>query len=323
VNVELYPHDALLNFVPVSVRELVKDSEHLPLVSTQLFADHRDALTGPVLEVTWPGTSALLGVMTAARQSDAVLVVSIPAELTALGVEAQRTLIESILSVADESRFDRPLAIVGAVRGLAAVAEDRLVEALYPQVAAGFTAINLLPAELGDDAAELIEAAGRPLVEQGIGLELELDGLDFPGLVLAQLDEAGVPIAAVHGADPFDEIGDAFIVVDPLEDELHDDAGIRVRLDGFLITALTRTLPIKERLRLRADVVSFGAPCAFAERLELFSSLPVEERRRLETFAYAEAVEAIKNLQGDEVASDLIDSIGAEIAADKPPGGNG
>ena len=296
---DLYPRERFLDFIPSSVRERLGDDLEVPVISSALLAEHQHGLSGPVIELVWPGTAALLGVLRAAKAADAIVCVRTPPG-------ADNKLVDAVVSVAEVARFDRPLVVVATLEG-EVDAETRA----FREIDAGFSAVSLNVASLGlEDDVDRAVALVRPLSERGIGVELDLRGTRFPGLFLAHLDEAEVALAAVRGASVDDEIGDAFVVVDPVEDEVPSDAALRISTSGFLVRALSRVMPIKERIALRADVVSFGADEALSMRLAAFGLFTDDERGRLEALCRAELAEAIPHLSADRVASDLLDELG-------------
>lgn len=301
------------DFVPGSIRAQFGDELAVPLVSTSIFAEHKRLLSGPTLEVTWPGAAALAGVMRAVQRHDAILAVVAPAAIS-MNHDAAIQWVDAILAVAESVHFKQPLSIVGRVEREHATGirdanwSQSFSEKLYAEIEAGFTAIAFQPRNFGLEGASEIATLTAPLQELGIGIEVEFNEGDPAAIYLAQLEDAGLPISAVRGATTFDDtLG--LHVVDPLQEELPEDAAMRVSVDGFVLKAFERILSNRERLALHADIVAFGAHEAVSARLPFFAELSDDERERFEAFADMHIDAAIPSLCADGVASAFLDAL--------------
>lgn len=213
-----YGRELFSTFVPSSARARLdgrpRSSSERVLLSGALVARHAAALGGPIVEVTWAGRAALTGVLRAARHADLIVAVGVPALVRTSGPHASRVVVDEILGAADQALFDRPLITVARALPLPHGASvERLSEQLYRDVDAGFTALAFSPAAFQGDVAALGKVTA-PLAEQDLGLEVELDGTADAALVLARIDDAGLSLTAVRGANPGDELGGALLIVD-------------------------------------------------------------------------------------------------------------
>lgn len=252
-----YGRELFATFVPPSARARLDARVHkdVALLSNALVARHSAALAGPIVEVTWAGRAALAGVLRAARHEDLIVAVGVPAYARTAGPQAPRTIVDEIMSAADAALFDRPLVIVARAMPLAAgTSLDRLSEGLHRDLEAGFTSVGFSSAAFQRDLDELVRVTA-PLVEQDLGLELELDVTAAgatagtspapQALVLARVDDAGLSLSAVRGANAGDELGGAFLIVD-VKDAVGSlapsSAGVpmRVVLDRALARILER-----------------------------------------------------------------------------------
>ncbi len=247
-----YGRELFSTFVPSSARaRLDARGSRAALVSGALLARHRP---GVVVEATWAGRAALTGVLRAARHADAVVAVSVPSATRSVSPSAPAHIVDEILSAVDAALYDRPLVIVARAQPLPPGASvDRLSEGLYRDVEAGYTAIAFSPTALQGDVEALVRVTA-PLVEQDLGLEVELDGSADAALILARIDDAGLSLSAVRGAAPYDELGGALLVVD-VDDTVAarpEDAALRVVIDRRLERVLQRNAGDDERIEAAA-----------------------------------------------------------------------
>ena len=264
-----YGRELFSTFVPSSARARLDarpSSAGRALLSGALVARHAGALGGPIIEVTWSGRAALTGVLRAARHADLIVAVGVPALVRTAGPHAPRVVIDEILGAVDAALFDRPFITVARAMPLPHGASvERLREHLYRDVDAGFTAIAFSPAALQSDIEELVRVTA-PLVEQELGLEVELDGTADAALVLARIDDAGLSLSAVRGAEPGDELGGALLVVDASRalGSLAGTGALRVLLDDRLQPSLARISPGDDE---RMEAAAFMATSELLEAL--------------------------------------------------------
>jgi hypothetical protein len=207
--------------------------------------------------------AALTGILRAARHADAIVHVAVPAPTRSASPQAPRQVVEEILRAADGAHFDRPLVIVARAQPLPPGAPiDRLSDGLYRDLEAGFTSFGFSPAALSGDVDALV-AITTPLIEQDLGLEVELDGSADAALVLARIDDAALTLTAVRGATAMDELGGAVLIVP--ESERRQAAGVPLRL--------TLDAPLRRVLRgvdpadtLRAEARAWNEAVAALER---------------------------------------------------------
>jgi hypothetical protein len=245
----MYGRELFASFVPGSARARLAPSSAIALVSGALVARHNP---GTVVEVSFPllHNAALTGVLRAARHADAIVCVSVPAKAREESPAAPARIVDEILACANAALYDRPL-VIAARAGSAAShspgsshGSSPLLDAVFRDVSAGFTSIGFMPAALAGDVDELRRVTA-PIVEQDLGVEVDLDGTTDPALVLARLDDVGLSLAAVRGADPMDELAGAYLVVDAIAQPTlrpgeKSGAPLRASIDGPLAKALER-----------------------------------------------------------------------------------
>lgn len=312
--------ERLLAFVPGNVRRALLDVT-LPLLSSNLAAGCAAALSGPVVEVTWPGTSALLGCLRAARRARVALALVIPDAFLVEDPGARPRIMRAVVALAEEARYDEPLFVIRRLRGQRARAPEdveRLQGAISAEVDAGFPSIALRPAELELTELKELTSVLAPFAEAGIAFELEFEGRDGAGLILATLDDAGMRFAAVRGASAEDELGGALLVVDPLEDHVPDDIPCRVSLDAFVVKGISRAVSAEARDLLLRAVRRQGASGALAGSLDTLAEIDDSERARVEALVYAEVSDAITALGAEGVGDELVDALleGSTLAGD-------
>lgn len=310
--------ERLLAFVPGNVRRALHHCS-VPLFSTNIAAACAVALSGPLVEVTWPGTSALLGCLRAARRAGAGLTLVIPDAFAVDDPSARARIMRAVVTLCEEARYDRPLFLVRRMRGQTVrtlAGAEGLQAAISAEVEAGFPSIALRPAELGLSDLQELAVLLAPFAEAGVAFELEFEGRDGAGLILATLDEVGMRFAAVRGASPDDELGGALLVVDPLEDSLPDDVPCRVSLDAFVAKGIGRALPAEARTLLLRAVRRQGASSALVSSLDTVAELDDDERARVEVLVYAEVSDALSALGAAGVGDELVDALleGSELA---------
>ena len=203
-------------FVPGSARAVVDDDDGPALLSGQMLARHATRIDGPVLELTATRASALVGFLRACRHEEALAVVGVPGVVRGRSPRAPGLARDGVLHAAEQAGYDGPLVLVARaivdVDGAGVGADTRLRERIARDVEAGYTAIGISAGALGD-VDEWARVAPM-LGELDLGIELEIGSGDDAALLLAQVDDLGLPISAVRGAGLLDEVGDAVRVVE-------------------------------------------------------------------------------------------------------------
>lgn len=226
-------------FVPGTARAVV-DDDGPALLSGQLLARLAAKLDAPIVELTATKAASLVGFLRACKHEDAVAVVSVDAAVRHRSPQAPSLCRDGVLAAAAAAGFTGPMVLVArgdvVVRATTLVPEPepntRLRERIARDVAAGYTSIGVSAHALRD-ASEWARVA--PLfAELDLGLELEIDGDDDAALLLAQLDDLQLPISAVRGANPFDEVGNAVLVVDARHLVKGLPAALRVTIDALV-----------------------------------------------------------------------------------------
>jgi hypothetical protein len=304
--------DLFFEFVPGTVRPL-SDPLGVPIISGAVLAEFSRSIGGPVLEATWAGAPVMRGVLRAARHADAILAVSLPPSRE--GETADRARPARVAELAADVAFDRPLVLVARAPHLSAVDDggiERMAEHVMAEVQHGFTAIGFRPQDIDLDRAERMTRAADGLVEMGIGIELELDGSSDAGLILAELEQEGLPLAAVRGCRASEDLAGGFVVVNPLTDTIPEDAPCRVVIDGFVLKALIRALseaeaaPVLERA---ADDLegALGWAATFIDELDA----PLQER--IEALTYVNVLAACRMLGAEGTATELLEAMAVEL----------
>lgn len=315
----LYQQELFRSFATPGAQRVLGADHDVSLISSALVAEHRRHLYGPMLEVTWPGSSALLGTLRAVAEKGALLAISLPDVFDLEDPSAQEQVVRSIAGIAEAAEMQGPLVLLRRLRGRYAgdaSAASTLSAVLVREADAGFTSFSLRPPELQlEDPSDLC-ALVRPALDMGAGVELEFEPHDAAGLVLALLDEAGLRTGAVRGVGAHDVLLGGLLVVDPLHDELPDDTPFRASLDPFLVQGIARGIgPAQGGLLLRATRRG-NASRALVTGLDLLAELDDDERQRVETLAYDEARNAIDALGAAGVSDDLLESLGRELEGD-------
>jgi len=314
-----YGRELFRRFTPSLVRP-VSDAWSLELLSTSLYAELADALASPVVEVSFSSSTLLDGVFRAARHADAPVVVA----LSALepGAAGLREEVRAVLECASDCGFDRPLSLVVRASPLTSVDDgelERAAERVLAILDVGATAFAFRPMDVVQDRALRFTRAVRPLLEWGLGIEVELFGTRDDALFMSELDEIGVPLAALRGASVDDELCGARLVVDPLKDALPADLSrTRVVLDGFLLRAARDVLSEAEGLTLFAAAAD-DTGRALKDARPLFDELPRRERDRLEALVYGNVSQALARTGASGAGDRLLDALAVELYADGGP----
>ncbi len=225
-------------FVPDSGRGLI-DDDGPALLSGQLLSRYAARICGPVLEMTATKASALVGFLRACRHEEALVVVAVTGEVRARSPRAAELARAGVLHAALLAGYGGPLVLVAraVVDAAGPDADTRLRERIARDIDAGYTSIGISARAL-NDADEWARVAPM-LGELDLGIELEVGASEEAALLLAQVDDLGLPISAVRGAGLFDEIGAAVRVVDAADlppDGRDSDVPLplRVCIDGLL-----------------------------------------------------------------------------------------
>jgi hypothetical protein len=311
-----YGRELFRQYTPAVVRP-VADAFEVDLLSTSTFAQHQREIGAPLVEVSFCGGVLLDGVLRAARHADAPVTVALSA-LEPGGVRLHKE-VRTVLECAADTGFDRPLALVARASSLSSFDDgeiDRVSERMLSVLDVGLTAFSFRPGDVALDRAIRLTRAVRPLLEWGVGVELEIDGTPADLLMLAELDEIGLPIAAVRGATGDDELCGGVLVVDPLRDALPEDmSAARVVLDGFLLRAARDVLGETEGHRLFARAAD-DTGAALSDASTLFDELPHRDRDRLEALVYGNVAQALVRLGAEHTSDRLLDALAREMYDD-------
>lgn len=307
--------EVFLDFVPAAARQGLAGELSLPVVSSEFIAEFSAALSGPILEVTWPGGPLMAAIFRAAKHRDAALAINIPPQLRAANPNAGRAVAELIFEIAADVDFDRPFVLVSSGWPLVDFAGSSPEEALKPifdAVDAGYTSIALRAADV-DNGAQSVLRVLEPVKSFGVGVELEFEAGVDPAFLLAQLEDAGVQVAAIRGAGEFDDLCGGILAVDPAYDAIPTECPFRLGIEGFVIEgavhALRGEFPAE---RLAAAAKDYGprrALCAFAGALE---DLPEPVLDRMESQVYARLLDVATRVGAEGTASDLLDAVLAD-----------
>lgn len=309
--------DLLRAFLPASAQRALGSTVGVPLISSALVAEHAAALTGPCLEVSWPGSAALSGALRAVRHAGALLGLRLPLALGATHRRARLDGVLGALAVVEQAGFDQPLVLIGEAtpKGGDGSAEERLLEALLDVADVGLTSVSLRVGALAPDAREALPVVARALCELGVGLELDLEEGPGTGHLLARLEAAGAPLAAVRGAAFGDPRCGGVFVVDPARG-VTPEGPLRISLDPFVLEGLARAVGPAGARGLHASARARGAGQTIALVLGRLAGFDAARRVRVEAFVYAEVAHACRALAACGVAGELRDALARELAAD-------
>lgn len=174
-----------------------------------------------------------MGFLRACRQAHAVAVVAVPAEVRRRAPDAGQRAIRGVVAAAAAAHHDLPIVIVArADRGRDADRDD--LAGLGRDIVAGYGALGVDAAACADTAVllRLMHVAE----ELDLGIELEIAAGEDVALLLAEIDDRGLPVSAIRGATPMDETGHASRVVEIADvGGLRglDPGGLRVNIDAI------------------------------------------------------------------------------------------
>ena len=223
------------------------DDDVPPFVSGQLLCRHAAAIGVPIVEVSARRAAVLAAFLRACRQADTIAVIAVDAAPRRSSPQAPARIMSGIVGAARAGLHDRPLVVVARADdaplwyapGVAAV--DAVLERLARDIDAGYGAIGLGVELAGDGAA--LAALAPSLLDLDLGIELEVAAGEDAALLLAEIDDRGLAISAVRGANLHDEVGAATRVVE-LKDLKAlagvDAGGLRVNLDVIVAAAIAR-----------------------------------------------------------------------------------
>jgi hypothetical protein len=218
----------------------------LPLLSSLLLRDHAEALAAPVFELTAQRAVVVTGFLRACRRADALAVVAIAADARRHAPTAAERIVDGMVATAVACGHDRPLVVVARAdrtplwHAPTLNAAEAVLERVAHDVDAGFNAIGLDVACVGD--SERCATLLRALDEEDVGLELEVDTDEDVALLLAEIDDQRLPLAAVRGANLHDDVGQAtrIVTLNDLRGVEYGPGGLRVNLDDFVAAAIAR-----------------------------------------------------------------------------------
>ena len=228
-------------FVPVSARKALSVSQgRTACISGQLLTRYASAIDAPVLELTARRAASLAGFLRACHQADAVAVVAVGADVRTRGPQAGALAVSGILAAAATAHHVGPIVLVARASRPVSRRTDiafmtHLDDTLARDVEAGFGAIGLAAAAFHD--VDVLAHAARLAIEFDLGIEIEVGATDDAALLLAGVDDRALPISAVRGARPLDELGDAARIVglaDLRDLDGLDRGGLRVNLDAVV-----------------------------------------------------------------------------------------
>jgi hypothetical protein len=211
-----------------------------------LLREHAEALAAPVVEVTARRSSVISGFLRACRRADAVAVVAIEPASRRHGPSASARVIDGVIDLAVACGHDRPIVIVARAdttplwHAPSVTPAEAILERVAHDVDAGFGAIGLDLACVGD--SERCAMLVRAFEADDLGLELEVDEGEDAALLLAEIDDLRLPLAAVRGANAHDDVGQATRIVrlSDLRDVEGGPGGVRVNLDDWVAAAVAR-----------------------------------------------------------------------------------
>lgn len=236
-------------FCPPNARAIVGVEGAPPLISGQLLSRHAQAIDAPVVEVSARRGAALVGFLRACRQLDALAVVTVDDVVRRRSPSAANNALLGVLAAGAQARADRPIVVVARApvsMTSAPSADDVHAEyaqsdALARDVGAGYSSVSL-DVDVAKDG-ELLGRLTRLALELDLGVELEVPapvgngvGADV-ALILAMVDDRGLPVSAVRGAGLHDEVGHAARVVDIAAASAItalDPGGLRVNIDSVV-----------------------------------------------------------------------------------------
>ncbi len=304
--------DLFFEFVPGSVRPL-SDPLGVPIISGAVLAEFSRSIGGPVLEASWAGSHVMRGVMRAARHADAILAISLPP--TREGEAADREGPARVAALASEVAFDRPLVLVARAPRLKSIDDggiERMADHVLAEMQHGFTAIGFRPQDIDVDRAARMATAAAGLVEMGIGIELELDGSSDAGLLLAELEQEGLPLAAVRGCNADEDLAGGFVVVNPMRGAIPEETPCRVIVDGFVLKALVRALSDAEAAPL-LERASDDLGGALAWAATFIDELDPALQDRIEALTYVNILAGCRMLGAEGTATELLNAMAAEL----------
>ncbi|HEY1098441.1 MAG TPA: hypothetical protein VGF99_05920 [Myxococcota bacterium] len=226
------------------------DDDAPAFISGQLLCRHAAEVGVPVVEITVRRAAVLAAFLRACRQADAVGVVVVPAGIRNKHPGAAAAVLKGVVASARAGRHDRPLVVVARAdtRPLWFAPGSDAVDAGLERVArdldAGFGAIGI-GLDLVGDGDSLARLCGV-LAAGDVGIELEVGAGEDAALLLAEIDDRGLPVSAIRGANVADDVGRATRVVDLAEVRAVDEVGaggLRVNIDALIDNALRRVDP--------------------------------------------------------------------------------
>ncbi len=220
------------SFVPSAARIATADVDDAPaLISTALVSRHAQAIDAPIIEVTALRASVLVGVFRALKQADAIGAVAVPQSVRSRSPQAGQLALRGVVAAAVAARHDCPIVVVARARE--GGNDTALTDAIARDVSAGYGGIGIRAKDIAEP--DVLLRASHWATEHDLGIELEIDVDEDASLLLALLDDRQVPLAAVRGAEPMDELGRAARIVDLVDIKGVDIKGAEAAVGGLRV----------------------------------------------------------------------------------------
>ena len=233
-------------YLTSAARTLLGDEEDAPaLISSRHLALHAEAIAAPIIEVSGRRGAVLAAVFRACRQADAIVVIAVDSPVRRSSPQAAGRVVEGIAAAARTGHHGLPIVVVARAEiaplfyAPGSDPVDAALERISRDLDAGYGAVAVTVDVAGD--ANSVERLVALLADVDVGLELDIGRGEDAALLLAEIYDRGVDVAAVRGAAVHDDIGGASRVVDvgavsTLEGI--DVGGLRVNIDALLDHAL-------------------------------------------------------------------------------------
>ena len=137
----------LRQMVPGPVRASSIANAGATLLSPDLFAQYSEAIAGPIVELVYPSSVLLEGVLRAAKHKDALLVIELPRpDQGEEPAHAHQMMVAEIKDAILHTQYERPLALLSSGWSLRELCRGPVEEQMfqvYDVVEAGFTSVRL------------------------------------------------------------------------------------------------------------------------------------------------------------------------------------
>ncbi len=233
-------------FCPANARSIAEAVDGAPpLLSGQALNRHAAAIDAPIIELSARRGAALVGFLRACRQLDAVAVVAVDNAVRRKTPSSAHNALLGVLAAGASARADRPIVVVarapvpgstaGGDVGDVGDVEVAASDALARDVSAGYGSVGIDVGVAAD--TELLDRVILLARELDLGIELEVFGNVDAALILAMVDDRGLPVSAIRGAGVHDDVGGAARVVtiaDAAAVTAMDSGGLRVNIDDVI-----------------------------------------------------------------------------------------